>query len=130
MATKIKENNVEDRVNAIEIDDPVKGVTYTLDFSREAVVMAMSQGFDIDEVPKFYTLMAKDLFYMAFRMHHGPKRGNISKATTDELFDRMGGLSPDFVKQLILLYKQAAYSNDAVETTEEMEKNGGVTVRM
>ena len=130
MATKIKENLADERIQAIEIEDKLTEKVYTLDFNREAVVVAMNNGFDIDEVPKFYTLMGKDLFYLAFRMHHGPKKGNIAKATTDALYDRMNGLSPEVVARLIELYKQAAYSNDAVESTEEMEKNGNVAVRL
>ena len=130
MATKIKENLADERITAIEIEDKLNEKVYTLDFNRETVVVAMNNGFDIDEVPKYYTAMIKDLFFLAFRMHHGPRNGNIARTTTDALFDRMGGLSPEVVRRLIELYKQAAYSNDAVETTEEMEKNGNVAVRI
>ena len=128
MADKIKKNEVDERVPAIEIGNGEE--TYTLDFNREAVLYAEARGFEIDNVMKFPVTNFPELFYYAFRMHHGPKKGNISRAETDKIYEALGGFSPEFLQRLILLYNQAAYSNNAVETTEDMGKNSGWTVTL
>ena len=130
MAEKIKENNVDERIPAIELKDGNTGETYTLDFNRESVKFAEDRGFEVDNVLKFPVSNFPELFFYAFRMHHGPKHGNISKIQTDKIYDALGGFSPEFLNRLILLYNQAAYSNNAVETTEEMGKNSGWTVTL
>ena len=130
MAEKIKENNVDERVPAIELNDGNTGETYTLDFNRESVKFAEDRGFEVDNVLKFPVSNFPELFFYAFRMHHGPKHGNISKIQTDKIYDALGGFSPEFLNRLILLYNQAAYSNNAVETTEEMGKNSNWTVTL
>lgn len=129
MADKIKKNEVDERVPAIELANP-DGETYTLDFNKEAVSYAESRGFEVDNVLKYPVTNFPELFYLAFRMHHGPKHGNISRAQTDKIYEALGGFSPDFLQRLILLYNQAAYSNNAVETTEEMGKNSGWKVTL
>lgn len=126
---KIKANDVDERVPAIELTN-ADGETYTLDFNRESVVYAESRGFEVENVLKYPVTNFPELFFLAFRMHHGPKHGNISRKQTDEIYEALGGVSPDFLQRLILLYNQAAYSNNAVETTEEMGKNSGWTVNL
>ena len=129
MAEKIKANDVDERVPAIELQDP-NGEIYTLDFNRDSVAYAESRGFEVDNVVKFPVSNFPELFWYAFRMHHGPKHGNITRNQTDKIYEALGGFSPDFLQRLILLYNQAAYSNNAVETTEEMGKNSGWKVTL
>lgn len=130
MAEKMKENIVDERVRAAKITDEDTGMVYTLDFNRESVVFAERNGFEIEAVGKFPASTIPELFYYAFRMHHGPKKGNISRGQTDAILERLKGVSPEFLERLILLYSQAAYSNNVVETTEEMGKNGHMTVEL
>lgn len=130
MAEKIKTNDAEERIPAIELTNGETGKTYTLDFNRDSVVFAESRGFEVDNVLKYPVTNFPELFYIAFRMHHGPKNGNITRTQTDEIYKALGGFSPDFLQRLILLYNQAAYSNNAVETTEEMGKNSSWTVTL
>ena len=130
MATKIKENSVVDRVPPIKIKDDRDGKEYELDFSRESIVFAESRGFEIDNVLKYPVTYFPEIFFLAFRKNYGPGKGNISRTKTDELYERLGGMAPAFLERLINLYNQAALSNNAVETIEEMGKNGGLTVEL
>ncbi len=127
MAEKIKAT--DDRIPAITLNSP-DGTTYTLDFNRDTVAFAESRGFEVDNVLKFPVTYFPELFYLAFRMHHGPKNGNITRFKTDEIYEALGGFSPEFLQTLLGLYNQAAYSNNAVEKTEEMGKNSGWTVTL
>ncbi len=129
MAT-IKENKVSDRIAPAYIEDKDKGIEYCLDFTRESVKYAEGRGFELENVVKFPVTYFPEFFYLAFRAHHGPKNGNISRIETDRIFDSLGGLSPEFLGRLIDLYQQAQQSNNAVETTEEMGKNSHMTVRL
>ena len=129
MADKIKTNE-EERVEAIELTDGNSGTIYTLDFNREAVTYAENRGFEVENVLKFPVTYFPEIFYLAFRMHHGPKHGNISKAQTDKIYEALGGVSPEFMRRLVDLYNQAALSNNVVETTEEMGKNSNWTVTL
>lgn len=126
---KIKENDVDERVPAIELTS-ADGETYTLDFNRESVVYAESRGFEVENVARFPNTNVPELFYLAFRMYHGPKHGNISRNQTDEILRKFGGISPEFIQRLVLLYNQAALGNIAVESTEVMEKNSGWKVNL
>ena len=130
MAEKVLDNSVKDRIPPIFIDDHNTGETYTLDFNRDSVVFAEARGFEIDNVLKFPETGFREIFFLAFRMHHGPKNGNISRTKTDAIYASLGGFSPEFLERLIMLYNQAAQSNNIVETTEEMGKNSNMTVKL
>lgn len=125
MANKSAEYNPEDRINPIIIHDNEKGLDYTLDFSREAVQFAEDRGFDVTDTQRFVSLW-KPFFYYAFRMHHR----NMSRSQTDALYDRLGGFSPEFMARLIDLYEQARLSNNIVEKTEDLGKNGNLSVEL
>ena len=128
--TKIKDNTVEDRIAPAYIEDKNTGTEYCLDFNRESVKYAESRGFELENVIKFPVTYFPEFFFLAFRAHHGPKNGNISRIKTDAIYEALGGFSPEFLERLIDLYNQAQLSNNAVETTEEMGKNSNVAVRL
>jgi len=130
MAEKIKDNIVDERVKPARITDNNTGKVYELDFNRESVAYAEGRGFKLQNVIDFPVTYFPELFYLAFRANHGPRKGNVSRAETNEIYDRMGGFSPEFLERLLSLYNQAALSNNAVETTEEMGKNGNLTVEL
>lgn len=115
-----------DRVDSIHITDNLSGEVYELDFNREAIVFAEDRGFQLEDVTKYPVKKLPELFFYSFRMHHR----NVSKAKTDKLFERLGGVSPDFVERLILLYNQATMYNTIAESTEEMGKNGDLAVEL
>ena len=89
MAEKIKENNVDERIPAIELNDGNTGMTYTLDFNRDTVAFAEARGFEVDNVLKYPVTNFPELFFYAFRMHHK----NVARAKTDALLDALGGVT-------------------------------------
>ena len=98
---------------------------YELDFNREAIRFAEQRGFDPHDVPKFPGTKINEFWYYAFRMHHK----SLSRKQTDELLDKLGGLTPDMLERLVTLYAQAAQSN-VLQDEEDLEKNGAATVEM
>ena len=114
-----------ERINPIIIHDEKKGVDYTLDFSRESVKFAEDREFDITKLQTYVTQWPT-FFYYAFRMHHK----NMSITQTNELYERLGGMSPEFLARLIDLYDQARMSNNIVEKTEDLGKNGNLSVEL
>ncbi len=117
---------MEERINSIKITDDRTGEVFELDFNRESVVFAEERGFLLDDVGKFPVTKFPEFFYYAFRAHHR----SVSRHKTDSLYERLGGMSSDFLERLILLYNQARATNNVVETTDEMGKNGGMSVEL
>ena len=117
---------MNERVNPIRITDKKSGEVYELDFDKSAILFAEGRGFELDEVAKFPVTKLPELFYYAFRMHHK----GLSKGQTDALYERLGGFSPAFLERLVTLYNQAQLSNNVVDDTEEMGKNGNMAVEL
>jgi len=115
-----------ERVDSIHITDNLSGEVYELDFNREAVVFAENRGFQLSDVTEFPVSKLPELFFYSFRWHHR----NVSKQKTDRLYERLGGLSTDFIERLVLLYNQAAMSNTIADSTEDMGKNGNLAVEL
>lgn len=113
----------KERINPIHITFSESGNSYELDFNREAVKVAEAREFVTEDVIKFPQTKVPELFYYAFRMHHK----NVSRQRTDELLEKLGGMTPKMLERLILLYQQAQMSNILTEE-EDLEKNGAVTV--
>ena len=126
MASNVKANNSEERIPPIRITDELAGMEYELDFNRASVKFAEERGFELENVLRFPVVNLPLFFFYAFRAHHM----SVSKRKTDELYDRLGGLSPDFIERLTLLYTQAQQSNNILESTEDMGKNGNMTVTL
>lgn len=117
---------MEDRINPIRITDNDTGTVYELDFSRDSVRFAEQRQFKLDEVTDYPETKFPELFFYAFRKNHK----NISRAQTDAFYKRLGGFSGQFLERLIMLYNQAALSNNVVEETEDMGKNGNMSVEL
>lgn len=124
MATKIKE--AEERIEPIKITDQESGKVYILDFNRESVMFAESRGFDTELLLKFPVTHFPDFLYYSLRANHR----NVARNQSDNLYERLGGYSPAFLERLLLLYNQAAQANNIVENTEDMGKNGNLTVEL
>lgn len=113
------------RVMSIKITDNETHETYELDFSRDSIRFAEKNGFKLEEVPVFPVTKFPELFYYALRMHHK----NLARTQTDALYRKLGGYTEKFLERLIMLYNQAACSNNLIEE-EEAEKNSLMTVEM
>ena len=124
MATKIKEAEV--RIEPVKITDTESGAVYTLDFNRESVIFAESRGFDPELLVKFPVSNFPDFLFYSLRANHR----NIARNQSDKLYERLGGYSPAFLERLLQLYNQAALANNIVEATEDMGKNGNLTVEL
>ena len=85
----------------VTIHDGVHKKDYTLEFSRETVAFAQARGFKEEEIDTMDMIRVPELFFYAFRMHHS----NVSRAETDRiLFEDLGGMSPELLQRLTLLY--------------------------
>lgn len=124
MAEK-KEVMEEERVNPMFVTDTKTGERYELDFSRDSVRFAERREFDISNVSTYPSTMVPELFFLAFRKNHK----NVARSKTDELLEELGGLTPEQIARLILLYNQAGYSN-VIKQEETETKNATVTVEM
>lgn len=116
----------EDIVQPIRITDGDKGITYELDFNREAVRHAQNRGFKIAEMGDFPTILVSDLFFYSFRKNHK----NVGRNQTDALLEKMGGVTPPVLERLVQLYQQAATSNIIALEDDETAKNANVIVEM
>ena len=107
-----------ERVKPIVIKDAKTGdPKYTLEFSRKTIATAERRGFVLDQISDRPLTGCQDLFHFAFLKNHR----NISKETTDELFDELGGIEADgLMERLIALY------NDGIRSTN-MGADGEVT---
>ena len=102
------------------------GETYELDFSRESISFAEAREFSTDNVTKYPVTTIPELWFYAFRKNHR----KLSRSQTDDLLKKVGGLTPEMLKRLLLLYNQAAMSNGIVQDEEDLEKNPEVTVEL
>lgn len=116
--------NEDERIKPMRIT--VSGETYELDFSRESVAFAEQRQFSTDDVPKYPVTMIPEFFYYAFRKNHR----RLARTQTDAILDKIGGLTPEMLKRLLLLYNQAAMSNNIMQDEEDLGKNSEVTVEM
>lgn len=117
--------DVNEYVKPIRLTFKDKDQTYELDFSRESVAFAEARQFDPGDVAKYPQTKVPEFWYYAFRKNH---RG-LSRTQTDALLEKLGGLTAKMGERLMLLYAQAQASN-AIQTEEDLEKNGQVTVEM
>lgn len=89
------------------INDPVSGVTYTLEYTRKSVEMMEKQGFIADDVEKKPMTMLPALFAGAFLAHHRfVKReiiDNIYKKLThkDKLIEKLVEMYNDPIMTLL-----------------------------
>ena len=104
----------------------IADTTYELDFSRDSVAFAEDRQFSTDDVVRYPVTKVPEFFYYAFRKNHC----KLARSQTDAILDKIGGLTPDMLKRLLLLYNQAAMSNNIMQDEEDLAKNSGVTVEM
>lgn len=117
---------MDERIPPILITDNDTGKKYELDFSRDSVRFMEQQGFKIEETFDFPNTNIPKLFYYAFRKNHK----NIALNQTQELLDKMGGITEQIAIRLVDLYRQATVSNNVIQDEEELGKNVHVTVEL
>jgi len=117
--------NKTEKINPLRITVNGSGETYELNFSRDSVQFAERREFVVDDVLKFPQTKVPEFFFYAFRMNHK----GLSRSQTDDILNKMGGLSPKVLERLMLLYNQAQMSNN-LQDDEDLEKNGAVTVEL
>ena len=115
--------DIQDRVQPMRVSDNKTGIAYELDFSRDSIRFAENRGFEVDTVVKFPVTKIPELFYYAFRKNHK----NMAKSQTDDLLERLGGLTAQMLERLIQLYNQAALTH-IIASDEDSAKNTEVTV--
>lgn len=117
---------MDERVNSIKITNNKTGEVYELDFNRETLLAMDRDEFKIGEVTDFPATNIPKLFYYSFRKNHR----KMSRQQTDRILqDVLHGLTPKIVERLILLYNQAATSNN-IQDEEDLAKNAEVTVEL
>lgn len=94
-------NSMSERVSPMIITDPEAGKEYTLEFNRKTVAKTEQAGFDVNQIEAKSMTMIPLLFWGAFLMHHP----YMTREQTDKiLFDGLGGLNEDEMKQIGQLY--------------------------
>lgn len=117
---------MDERINPIKLTDNKTGEVYELDFNRETLFVMDRDGFKLEEVTDFPTTNIPKLFYYSFRKNHR----KMTRAQTDRILQEvLHGLTPKMIERLIMLYNQAAMSNN-IQDEEDLEKNSAVTVEM
>lgn len=112
-----------ERINPLRLTVSDSGETYELNFCRDSVMFAERREFQTEDVLKYPQTKVPEFFWLSFRMNHK----NVSRAETDRILEKMGGLSPKVLERLMLLYNQAQMSNK-LQDDEDLEKNGAVAV--
>ena len=100
-----------DRVKPITITDTETGEVYVLEFSRDSVRFAENRRFNVNELTTFPHTNIPALFFYAFRKNH-PR---ITRDKTDKVLEAIGGLSPDALERLVMLYNEPAEALIALE---------------
>lgn len=99
------------------INDPMTGVTYTLEYTRKSVEMMEKQGFIADDVEKKPMTMLPALFAGAFLAHHR----FVKREVIDNIYKKLTN-KDKLIEKLVEMY------NDPIMTllTEpEQEGNEG-----
>ena len=116
---------MEERVKPIRITFNSTGECYELDFSRDSVRFAEQREFNPQDIERYPASKIPEFWFYAFRKNHK----KLSRQQTDKLLEELGGLTPEILERLGLLYAQAAQSNN-IQEAEDLEKNGVATVEM
>jgi hypothetical protein len=116
---------LDERIKPAFITDNDTGIKYELDFCKESIVFAENRGFELEKALTFPKTGVYDLFYYSFRMHNR----SMPREKTDKILEKWGGMPDSLLKRLIYLYQQAQ-AHQTIQTDEEAEKNGSVTLEL
>lgn len=85
----------------LTINDPISGVTYTLEYNRKAVELMEKNGFVADELTNKPMTMLPALFAGAFIAHHR----FVKRETINELYQRMNH-KDQLLEALVEMYNE------------------------
>ncbi len=111
-----------ERVNPITLTME-NGTEYTLEFSRKTVADAERHGFVMEQLGDKPATLIPQLFYHSFKMHHPTMTQEQTRKILDE---DLGGLTPEMIERLGVLYAQGLESL----INEGTVKNSKVTITM
>lgn len=95
-----KEN--KQAVKPIIVKDTDSNITYTLEFTRESVMYAERQGFNIADIQNKALTSTIDLWVYAFRANHK----GVSRETALRLLEGLGGMPDGLLQRLVELYAE------------------------
>ena len=99
------------------INDPVTGVTYTLEYTRKSVEMMEKQGFIADDVEKKPMTMLPALFAGAFLAHHR----FVKREIIDSIYKKLTN-KDKLIEKLVEMYNEPIMT---LLTEPEQEGNEG-----
>jgi len=99
------------------INDPVSGVTYTLEYTRKSVEMMEKQGFIADDVEKKPMTMLPALFAGAFLAHHR----FVKREIIDNIYKKLTH-KDKLIEKLVEMYNEPIMT---LLTEPEQEGNEG-----
>nr|DAZ18683.1 MAG TPA: protein of unknown function (DUF5055) [Caudoviricetes sp.] len=99
------------------INDPVSGVTYTLEYTRKSVEMMEKQGFIADDVEKKPMTMLPALFAGAFLAHHR----FVKREIIDSIYKKLTN-KDKLIEKLVEMYNEPIMT---LLTEPEQEGNEG-----
>lgn len=99
------------------INDPVSGVTYTLEYTRKSVEMMEKQGFIADDVEKKPMTMLPALFAGAFLAHHR----FVKREIIDSIYKKLTH-KDKLIEKLVEMYNEPIMT---LLTEPEQEGNEG-----
>ena len=108
-------------VKPIIIRDENGNQKYVLEFSRNSVRFAESQGFDITAMDAKPFSNTFDLFFYSFRKNHP----TVTREQAQQVLEEIGKLTPELIERLGALYTAPL---ESLIGDEESRKNARMTV--
>lgn len=102
----------------LTINDPVSGVTYTLEYTRKSVEMMEKNGFVVEDVQRKPMTMFPALFAGAFLAHHR----FVKRDVIDNIYARLNH-KDELISALAEMYNEPLLS--LLEEPEQQEGNEG-----
>lgn len=85
----------------LTIKDPVTGIAYTLEYTRNTVALMEKEGFDVTQVGKKLMTGITELFGGAFKAHHR----FVKRDVLDRLYAGMAN-KEDLIGKLVEMYNE------------------------
>lgn len=103
----------------LTINDPISGVTYTLEYTRKTVEMMEKNGFIAEDVQRKPMSMLPALFAGAFLAHHR----FVKRDVIDSIYNRMNH-KDELITALVEMYNEPLISLfDEPEQDDDETKN-------
>lgn len=117
----MEKKTTEEVLKPIIIKDVKNNISYTLTFTRESVMYAERQGFNIQDLETKALTGIYDLWFYAFRANHK----GVSRDVAVGLLEQLGGMPDGLLERLVSLY---AEPYKVLLPKESESKNSNVVV--